>query len=198
MSPRPAKPSSVTETQLRSLLDALELALVVWRPAAGARTLLYANRRATDELLGHGGQLPGELVEAARLHRELQASAALHARGLRVPSQRCRVRGDQWFVRTIALATEGLEALVCAREVMREAALLAELQQSFRLTNRQTDVLRHLLRGSSSPDIAAALQLSPGTVYKYKSELRQHLGVRTNLEVMLLADQIRHHRAGNP
>jgi DNA-binding CsgD family transcriptional regulator len=178
----------LTEPLLRMLLDTLDAALVVWNPDSS--TLIYSNQPAND-LLNHRGGLPDEVIEAARRHREFLGGA--DARGMRVPAQRCRVGGDHWFIRTVALADD-LEVLVCAREVMREGDLLTELQTRHRLTNRQTDVLKHILRGTSSTDIAAALRLSLSTVYKYETELRRALDVRNNLEVMLLADGVRQRR----
>jgi PAS domain S-box-containing protein len=55
------------------------------------------------------------------------------------------------------------------------------------LTPRQSEVLRHLQRGSSTERIARDLQLSPETVRNHVRHLLRALGVRTRLEAVAVA-----------
>lgn len=174
---------------LRALLDALDQAIIVWDPASGA--IAFVNGAAAVALCSDRGGLSREVMQAARDHREFFCGPSKH--GMSGPAQQCRVRGIRWFIRTVAL-TDDLEVLVCSREVVRESDLLRELQLRYGLTNRQTDVLRCILRGTGGAETAQTLGVSLSTVYKYESELRQLMNVRNNLEVMLVADGIRRHR----
>jgi DNA-binding NarL/FixJ family response regulator len=51
------------------------------------------------------------------------------------------------------------------------AVLTSSLQEDFKLTNREREVLEHLARGLSNIDIGHKLHLSPRTVEKYVSSL---------------------------
>jgi two-component system response regulator DesR len=55
------------------------------------------------------------------------------------------------------------------------------------LTDRERQVLRHAAEGLSSPDIAAALSLSEGTVRNYLSEAISKLGARNRVEAANIA-----------
>ena len=63
----------------------------------------------------------------------------------------------------------------------RDAEALAEA-----LSPRQREVLRHLLRGDSVKQIAAALNLSQHTVNEYVKDLHRHFGVSSRGELLAL------------
>ena len=57
------------------------------------------------------------------------------------------------------------------------------------LTPREFDVLRMLVQGESSNEIASAMQLSPKTVLNYLSLIRQKLGIDNDFKLLRLAER---------
>lgn len=68
-------------------------------------------------------------------------------------------------------------------------ARLAERVQRGELTDRERDVLRHLARGGSNREIAAALGIAEGTVKTHLNNLIAKLGVSSRLEAVIAATQ---------
>lgn len=60
-----------------------------------------------------------------------------------------------------------------------------------RITDRQGEVLQLVAEGMSMKEIAAMLNLNPGTVAFHKYKIMENLGLKTNAELLLYA--IRHH-----
>jgi len=60
-----------------------------------------------------------------------------------------------------------------------------------RLTNRQSEILQLLAEGMSMKEIAATLNVKPGTVAFHKYNLMQSLGLKTNAGLLQYA--IKHH-----
>lgn len=54
------------------------------------------------------------------------------------------------------------------------------------LTRRERQVLAHLLTGISEKQVASQLNLSPGTVHKYVTQIYRHFGVSTRAELMAM------------
>jgi DNA-binding NarL/FixJ family response regulator len=65
------------------------------------------------------------------------------------------------------------------------------LDREKRITTRQREVLHLLAEGMSMKQIASALNLKPGTVAFHKYRVMEHLGLRTNTELLQYA--IKHH-----
>jgi len=63
-----------------------------------------------------------------------------------------------------------------------------------RLTRRQSEILQLLAEGMSMKEIAATLDLKPGTVAFHKYNLMQSLGLKTNAGLLQYA--IKHHLIG--
>ena len=66
--------------------------------------------------------------------------------------------------------------------------------QEKRITHRQSEVLQLVAEGLSMKEIAAVLNLNPGTVAFHKYKIMENLGLRNNAELLLYA--IKHHLIG--
>jgi DNA-binding NarL/FixJ family response regulator len=100
-----------------------------------------------------------------------------------------------------------LELIAAIREALRGKSYLSplitedtvnfllrsgkSLDREKRITSRQREVLHLLAEGMSMKQIASALHLKPGTVAFHKYRVMEHLGLRTNTELLQYA--IKHH-----
>lgn len=75
--------------------------------------------------------------------------------------------------------------------LLRSGALLAGEK---RITRRQSEVLQLLAEGLSMKEVAAVLNLKPGTVAFHKYKMMESLGLKSNAELLQYA--IKHHLVG--
>jgi two-component system nitrate/nitrite response regulator NarL len=73
---------------------------------------------------------------------------------------------------------------------LRTASLRRAAAQAIRLSLREEQVLRLLLRGGTNKEIANSLDISDKTVKHYMTRLIQKLNVRNRIEVVLAAQQM--------
>lgn len=64
------------------------------------------------------------------------------------------------------------------------------MQQVVSLTRRETDVLRLLAKGYSTPQIAAQLGICPDTVLGYRKQLHRKLRVNKATELIFKAGEL--------
>ena len=64
------------------------------------------------------------------------------------------------------------------------------LQQVVSLTGRETDVLRLLAKGYSTPQIASELGIRPDTVLGYRKQLHKKLRVNKATELVFKAGEL--------
>ena len=64
------------------------------------------------------------------------------------------------------------------------------MQQVVSLTRRETDVLRLLAKGYSTPQIAAQLGIRPDTVLGYRKQLHRKLRVNKATELIFKAGEL--------
>jgi len=76
--------------------------------------------------------------------------------------------------------------------LLRSGKTQAEERQ---ITTRQREVLQLLAEGMSMKQVAAVLNLKPGTVAFHKYRIMQSLGLKSNAELLHYA--IRHHLIEN-
>jgi DNA-binding NarL/FixJ family response regulator len=115
-------------------------------------------------------------------------------------------RGASAFVLKQSAADELLAAV---RKVVRGESYLSPLiaretvtfllnsaqgmNQGKRITKRQSEILQLLAEGKSMKEVAAILDLKPGTVAFHKYKMMESLGIKTNAELLEYA--IRHNMA---
>jgi DNA-binding NarL/FixJ family response regulator len=80
---------------------------------------------------------------------------------------------------------------------LRTASLRRATAQAIRLSVREEQVLRLLLRGNTNKEIAQVLSISDKTVKHYMTVLMQKLNVRNRIEVVLAAQELEIDRAAN-
>ncbi len=73
---------------------------------------------------------------------------------------------------------------------LRTASLRRATAVALRLSSREEQIMRLLLRGNTNREIAAALSISDKTVKHYMTVLMQRLNVRNRIEVVLAAQEM--------
>jgi DNA-binding NarL/FixJ family response regulator len=73
---------------------------------------------------------------------------------------------------------------------LREASLRQIAAQAVKLSVRESQIIRLLLRGQTNKEIATALKISEKTVKHYMTILMQKLSARNRLEVVIAAQKI--------
>ncbi|WP_242224380.1 LuxR C-terminal-related transcriptional regulator [Shinella zoogloeoides] len=91
------------------------------------------------------------------------------------------LRGETFI--TQSFATKVISAL-------RDATLRRAAAQAIRLSIREEQIVRLLLRGKTNKEIATRLQISEKTVKHYMSILMQKLSARNRIEVVLAAQRL--------
>jgi DNA-binding CsgD family transcriptional regulator len=184
--PRPNGFDQLPIDVLTDALDALDCSIVILAPTGGA--VAFANHSAFDAALVANGELCAELSCAAAEYRELRTALARHHAV--APAQPFRFRGAAWYARVSPLQG-GRELLSVSRQRLRDRELTQKFQLRYQLTDRQADVLLHILRGHATHEIAGALDVREPTVRRHLSELLAALDVKSKLEVFMLAEQFR-------
>jgi DNA-binding NarL/FixJ family response regulator len=95
-------------------------------------------------------------------------------------------------VRTVHAGDTYITASYAAKVVagLRTASLRKSAIEAMRLSLREEQVLRLLLRGSTNREIATTLEIGEKTVKHYMTILMQKLNVRNRVEVVLAAQQL--------
>ncbi len=95
-------------------------------------------------------------------------------------------------VRTVHAGDTYITASFAAKVVagLRTASLRKSAIEAMRLSLREEQVLRLLLRGSTNREIASTLAIGEKTVKHYMTILMQKLNVRNRVEVVLAAQQL--------
>ncbi len=75
--------------------------------------------------------------------------------------------------------------VVSVRQPLISTREWLQLIQSLELSPRQADIVKHLLRGRSDKQIAAALKISVATVRTHLGRLFQKFGINDRVELIL-------------
>jgi len=147
--------------------DALTVGKAVWQTALARELML----RYFDAPVG---QVPPEVLEWLRSQTagEPRPLTVAHDERQLVLSLQQRTADDDW--------------LVVMREVS-DAAVVQALQQTFRLTMKEAEVLYWVAKGKTNRDIGDILGSSPATVKKHLEHVFEKLGVETRNAAASLA-----------
>ncbi|RWM06980.1 helix-turn-helix transcriptional regulator [Mesorhizobium sp.] len=147
--------------------------------------------RWIDEIHGSIGRRPAEhrLSEAvwavASLARSLDQDA-----GARLPRARVRTDEGEWLlVHAARMERDGEVAIIIERA--RPVQIASLLIRAYGLSDREADVVRAVLQGLSTEQIARTTYLSPYTVQDYLKSVFVKTGVRSRRELVgkLFAEQ---------
>jgi two-component system response regulator DesR len=178
---------------LAALLDIEEGLAVVGRAANGAAALDLVKRERPDVLVAdiEMPEMTGLDVAAAIRAERLSTRVVILTTFARPGYlRRALDAGASAYLLKDAPSSELAEAIrrVHAGGRVIDPSLAAEAwSDADPLTDRERQVLRLAADGLSSPEIAAALELSEGTVRNYLSEAIGKLGARNRIEAANLA-----------
>lgn len=80
-----------------------------------------------------------------------------------------------------------LTSLLARAAVSRDINPIPTVSDSYKLTPREKDILRHIARGESNKDIAAALGIVDGTVKLHVRAVLKKLNVQSRVQAAVLA-----------
>lgn len=163
-------------------------AVLVIGPDDAVRQVTPAAAERLDELDATGGDaLPIALVSIVAAARAYGAGRATSA-----PRARVRTRAGRWLVVHAApLAVPGpgdherapMRDVVVTIEPAQPSEVVPLLTAAYGLTRRENDVVRHVLQGASTAEIARHLHLSPYTVQDHLKSVFDKTGVRSRREL---------------
>jgi DNA-binding NarL/FixJ family response regulator len=161
--------------QARSALDAFGNAVIAMTPRDGkvvwqtplARTLMQ-----------------GYMVDA-ELPAWLQATQLAHSQGQSHPSLTL-ARGARRLIFSAAEFSENEQWMIVLREES-DTAQIEKLMVSFKLTQRESEVLNWVIKGKTNRDIGDILGTSPRTINKHLEHVFVKLGVETRTSAASVA-----------
>jgi DNA-binding NarL/FixJ family response regulator len=138
-----------------------------------------------EAIRGMLARCPGLKVLVLSMHEEAgHITQALRSGALGYLSKHCEPDEVIDGIRSIASGNRVFSADIAQILARETAAGDAPLTQ---LTPREFEVLRMLVHGESSTEIARAMQLSPKTVLNYCTLIRQKLGAENDFKLLHLA-----------
>ena len=136
-------------------------------------------------------ELPDGDWEHGRLPSAVHAVAgqALRSAAGQAPGEtafaRVLSRAGRWIVlHGAALVTDGTRRAAVIVEPAHPARIIPLLMAAYGLTERERDVTRLVLQGSSTAEIADALFISPHTVQQHLKNVFEKTGVRTRRDLV--------------
>ncbi len=126
-------------------------------------------------------QLNREISLLRRENKELSAQLAFHRRVFREVNMALGAADD------IAASNRGADEAVTM--VVKENQLLRSQIKLFKLTEREKEVLKLIVNGQTSKEIADNLGISKLTVDTHRKHIQQKLGVTKQVDLLKLAMQ---------
>jgi len=147
-------------------------------------TMVYCNRSA--ELILDRLSLPGEVDDICR--RMLDALGA-HTFREKFPGEVIlykKIDGSpgNWTFRFHIYENGPLVFVFMHEESLSEKADLLKMRRHFRLTRRETDVIRRVINGLKNGEIAKEFNISEQTVKDHLSNAYQKIGVGNRVELL--------------
>lgn len=127
-------------------------------------------------------QLTKEISMLKRENKELSAQLAFHRRVFQEVNQALGTADNSSEV--MGHATD--EKVV---KVLKENQLLKSQMKLFKLTDREKEVLKLIVNGNTSKEIADNLGISKLTVDTHRKHIQQKLGVSKQVDLLKLAMQ---------
>ena len=126
-------------------------------------------------------QLTKEISLLRRENKELYAQLDFHRKVFREVNQALGAADN------IAASGQGNDETVT--KVVKENQLLKSQMKIFRLTGREKEVLKLIVNGQTSKEIADDLGISKLTVDTHRKHIQQKLGVSKQVDLLKLAMQ---------
>jgi len=150
-----------------------------------AQNILYQNRKATYFM--ERFQLP---VEISRVSKRIFNAMQLSKMSEEFPGEiyikkKYNKSPSNWTFRIVF--QEGPTPYICIfiiEDTISNKLDLNKIRQQFRLTRRETDVLRRVLDGLKNLEIAEELEISEQTVKDHLSNIYMKIGVRNRFSLM--------------
>jgi DNA-binding response OmpR family regulator/DNA-binding CsgD family transcriptional regulator len=161
--------------QARSALDAFGNAVIAMSPRDGR--IVWQTPLARTLMQGY-------LVDS-ELTTWLQETQAAHGAGLSHPPLTL-ARGSRRLIFSAAEFSEDEQWMIVLREES-DAAQIEKLMASFKLTQRESEVLNWVIKGKTNRDIGDILGTSPRTVNKHLEHVFVKLGVETRTSAASVA-----------
>jgi DNA-binding response OmpR family regulator/DNA-binding CsgD family transcriptional regulator len=161
--------------QARSALDAFGNAVIAMSPRDGR--IVWQTPLARTLMQGY--------LVASELPLWLQATQAAHVQGLSHPPLTL-ARGSRRLIFSAAEFSEDEQWMIVLREES-DAAQIEKLMVSFKLTQRESEVLNWVIKGKTNRDIGDILGTSPRTVNKHLEHVFVKLGVETRTSAASVA-----------
>lgn len=162
----------------------------------GPGLILFDERQRLEAVTPGAGRLLEELADAPATVRDAlpyvvhavaaRARLAGRAAGADTPARaHVRTRSGQWLTLNgcfVAGAARRQIAVIVERA--EPPGLAPAIMEAYGLTGRESEVMRHLLHGASTKQIAAALRISPYTVQEHCTAIFDKVGVRSRRQLV--------------
>jgi DNA-binding NarL/FixJ family response regulator len=161
--------------QARSALDAFGNAVIAMTPRDGK--IVWQTPLARTLMQGY--------MVAAELPAWLQATQTAHSQGQSHPPLTL-ARGSRRLIFSAAEFSENEQWMIVLREES-DVAQIEKLMASFKLTQRESEVLNWVIKGKTNRDIGDILGTSPRTINKHLEHVFVKLGVETRTSAAAVA-----------
>jgi DNA-binding response OmpR family regulator/DNA-binding CsgD family transcriptional regulator len=161
--------------QAHSALDAFGNAVIAMTPRDGK--IVWQTPLARTLMQGY-------MVDA-ELPAWLQATQLAHGQGLTHPPLTL-ARGSRRLIFSAAEFSENAQWMIVLREES-DGAQIEKLMASFKLTQRESEVLNWVIKGKTNRDIGDILGTSPRTINKHLEHVFVKLGVETRTSAAAVA-----------
>lgn len=161
--------------QARSALDAFGNAVIAMTP--GDAKIVWQTPLARTLMQGY--------MAGAELPAWLQATQLAHSQGQSHPPLTL-ARGSRRLIFSAAEFSENEQWMIVLREES-DTAQIEKLMATFKLTQRESEVLNWVIKGKTNRDIGDILGTSPRTINKHLEHVFVKLGVETRTSAASVA-----------